>query len=143
MITNLRQAQESDYEPLMNLYNLFVEEDRYSNFNNDSFHKLLNDKNYFIYVLEDQQKLIGFATFSVRFIVRYKQPIAQLEELFVKEEHRNKGLGKKLINQVADKARELDCYRLYIESHIDRTTAHAVYEKLGFSKDGYYFKINF
>ena len=136
---NIRTARNSDYKELMQLYNGFVGEDRYSKHNKDSFKKVSKSKNNFIYVVEENKKLIGFATFSIRLVIRYPKPIAELDELFVLPGYRKKGVGKLLMNKILSKAKELNCYRLFIESHYDHKAAHKLYEKLNFTNYGYHF----
>lgn len=136
---NIRLVMEADYAELMVLYNGFVGEDRYSKHDNDSFKKVLNNPNNFVFVAEDNKNLVGFVAFSVRDVVRYPKPIAELDELFVSPTWRQKGLGKQLMQQVEDKAKELQCHRLYIESHYDHKAAHKLYESLGFKNYGYHF----
>ena len=135
----IRSVKESDYKNLMQLYNGFVGEDRYSKYNNDSFSKVIKSKNNFIYVAEENKQLIGFVSFSVRLVVRYAKPIAELDELFVLPEYRGKGIGKSLMNKILDKAKELNCYRLFIETHYNHKAAHKLYEKLSFTNYGYHF----
>ncbi len=137
---NIRLAKLSDYDKLMDLYNLFVKTDKYLNPNNDSFKSVFENSNSFIYVAEENKKLIGLATMSLRYVVRYAKPILQLEELFVLEEHRKKGIGKKFVEILLEKAKELKCRSIYIESRIELTPAHQFYENLGYKKNGYYFK---
>lgn len=136
---NIRLAQESDYEKVIELYNLFVGSDRYSQHNSDSFKKVLKNNNNFIFVATDTDKIIGFATFSIRDVVRYPKPIAELDELFVSENYRKHGIGKLLMNEIEKKAKELDCYRLFIESHYEHKAAHKFYESLGYTNYGYHF----
>ena len=135
----IRLAQESDYENLMALYNKFVGSDRYSKLNNDSFKKVLANKNNFVFVAEDNSLIIGFATFSVRVVVRYPKPIAELDELFVEVSYRRKGVGKMLMTQILETVKKLGCYRLFIESHYDHKGAHKFYESIGFTNYGYHF----
>lgn len=139
---NIRLAQESDYEEVIGLYNLFLGGDRFSHHDNDSFKKVLKNTHNFIFVATDNNKIIGFITFSIRDVVRYPKPIAELDELFVSENYRKHGVGKLLMNEVEKKAKELDCYRLYIESHYDHKTAHKFYESLGYTNYGYHFVKN-
>lgn len=136
---HIRKAYEADYKGLMQLYNDFVGYDRYSNYDNDSFKKVFVNPNNFIFVAEDNDKLIGFATFSIRNVIRYPKQIAELDELFVLQSYREKGIGKKLMQHVEEKAKELDCYRIFIESHYDHKTAHKFYEGLGYTNYGYHF----
>lgn len=135
----IREAHEKDYGELMNLYNFFVGYERYSKHDQDSFIRVLHNPQNRIFVAEDDGKLIGFATFSIRDVVRYPRPIAELDELFVVESYRKKGIGKKLMDKIEEKAREQECYRLFIESHYDHKTAHSFYERLGFTNNGYHF----
>ena len=120
----IRITQGSDYSELMLLYNGFVGEDRYSNHNNDSFKKVLKSKNNSVYVVEENKKLVGFAAFSVRTVVRYPKPIAELDELYVLPAYRRKGIGQKLMKKILNKAKQLNCYRIFIESHYDHKSAH-------------------
>lgn len=135
----IRLAEQEDYQELMNLYNLFVGEDRYSQHDNDSFNRVLESDNEFIFVAEEQNKLIGFATSSIRNVVRYPKPIAELDELFVHPEYRKHGMGRKLMEIIEEKAKEQNCYLMYIESHYDHKAAHHFYESLGYKNYGYHF----
>jgi len=135
----IREAKKEDYERLMELYNGFVESDRYSKHDNDSFERTLNDRGCHIYVAEENDKTIGFVTFSVRNVVRYPKPIAEGDELYVKPEYRGKGYGKQLMQHILNKAKELNCQRMFLESHYKHETAHKMYESLGFTNYGYHF----
>ena len=135
----IRQAEEADYQKLMSLYNLFVGEDRYSKLDNDSFAKVLKSPNNFIYIAEENKQFVGFVSFSVRLAVRYPKPIAELDELYVLPEFRKKGVGKLLMNQIESKAKELNCYRIFIESHYSHKVAHQFYEKLEYKNYGFHF----
>ncbi len=135
----IREAREADYNELLNLYNTFVGNDRYSKHDNDSFKIVLKDPNNYIFVEEENGKLIGFVTFSIRNVVRYPRPIAELDELFVAQEYRKHGIGKKFMQRVEEVAKERNCYRMFIESHYDHKTAHKFYEGLGYKNYGYHF----
>lgn len=140
----IREAKLSDYEKLMRLYNLFynlpVNDERHLNRDGNSFENILNDQNSFLYVAEINNTLVGFASFSFRFVVRHPQQIAQLEELFILEQYRNRGIGGKFIEILEAKTKKLNCKNIYIESGIDLKIAHQFYKNLGYKKEGYYFK---
>lgn len=136
----IRKAEASDYEQVMQLYNLFIGEDKYSRHDNDSFQKVLASESNYIFVAEEEGKLIGFATCSMRYIIRYPHPVSQLDELFVLAEYRRHGLGKQLVEKVEQTAKENGCSLMYIESGYDRKEAHVFYEKVGYTNNGYYFK---
>ena len=135
----IRPATLEDYVPFMKLMNDFVGEDRYSHLDNDSYKTVIESPTNFIYVAEDEGTLIGLITFSIRNVVRYPQLIAELDELYVVPEYREKGLGKHLMETVEIKAKELNCHRMYIESGIRFKGAHAFYEAIGYKNYGYHF----
>lgn len=136
---NIRKATREDYASLMKLYNEFVGEERYSNHDNDSFIQALKNTNNFVFIAEDNGKLIGFATFTKRIVIRYPKPIAELDELYVVPNMRKKGIGKLLMKKVIEQAKHEKCHRLYIETHFDRKEAHSFYESLKFTQYGYHF----
>ncbi len=135
----IRKAEKKDYQELMNFYNYFVGQDRYSKLDNDSYNYVLANTSNYAYVAEDEGVLIGFATFSVRDVIRYPKLIAELDELFVSFEYRKKGVGKKLMQQVKQQAKNLNCYRMFIESHYNHKAAHSFYKSLGYTNYGYHF----
>ena len=72
----------------------------------------------------------------------HKEPYGFLEDLFVKEEHRKKGIGSLLVKEAIEEAKRLGCYKLIGTSRMERENVHAFYEKLGLKKYGYEFRIN-
>lgn len=63
---NIRRATESDYKELMGLYNAFVGSERYSGLNNDSFAKVLAEPRSFVYVADDDGKLVDYGYHFVK-----------------------------------------------------------------------------
>lgn len=136
----IRLAKESDYKELMNLYGLFLDNrDRFTNLDNDSFSRVLDNPNNAIYVAEDSGKLIGFATLSVRNVIRYPKPIGELDELFVSEEYRKQGVAKQLMEKIETAARENNCCRMFIDSRFESEASHNLYVTIGYTKFGYNF----
>lgn len=135
----IRKAELEDYAQIMSLFNQFVGSDRYSKNDNDSFGKVLRSSNNYVFVAQDNDSLIGFVTFSVRNVIRYPKPIAELDELFVSPKYRKIGLGRQLVKKTEQLAKELNCYRVYVESHYDHKEAHKFYETLGYKNYGFHF----
>lgn len=140
MIITIREAKQEDYEELMKLYDEFIEKTSYLKHDNNSFKQVLAEPTSKVHVAVGDSKLIGFILFSTRFVVRFPKKIMQVDELFVTEEFRKHGVGQRLIEVAEEKARDLDCFHIYIESSMDRAGAHKFYEKLGYENRGYYFK---
>lgn len=136
---NIRLAKAKDYREVIDLYGIFVGDDRYQQPNSDSFNKVVGSKSGYMYVAEAEKRIVGYATFSIRYVVRYPEPIAELDELFVTDAYRRHGTGKLLMDAIMQKAKALGCCRIYIESHYKHEGAHKFYEKLGFTNYGYHF----
>jgi len=80
---------------------------------------------------EDDGKPVGFALFFHNYSTFLAQPGLYLEDLYVPESHRGKGIGKSLLVQLAKIAVERNCGRLewaVLDWNVD---AIGFYEKLG------------
>lgn len=135
----IRRAVPEDYKALMALYADFLERD-FSKPGNDSFQKVLASKTNYILVAEDDSRLAGFITASVRPIVRYVRPIMQVDELYVDPDFREHGVGRQLIQGIESLGADNNCHAIYIESGQEYTVAHKFYERNSYQKVGYYFK---
>jgi GNAT superfamily N-acetyltransferase len=88
----------------------------------------------FEYILE--RKIIGRALLFLIYNDLYPKPYGLLEDVFVEEKYRGKGIGKELVQRVIEKAKELGCYKLIATSRFERENVHRLYENLGFKKMG-------
>ncbi len=73
---------------------------------------------------------VGFSTFSAR-------PVINIHDLHVAATHQRRGLGRRLLQAVEDKARALGCSKLTLEVQEHNRAALALYGRLGFG-DGRY-----
>ena len=137
---NIRDATIADYEPVMELYNLFVKEKRFKNADDDSFNEVIHEASAYLWVAEFENEIIGFIAFSVRSVVRKPRPILEVDELFVNPLHRRKGVAKKFFINMEKLAKQNNYYMISIESDLDRKDAHVFYESMGYEKAGYSFK---
>jgi len=90
----------------------------------------------------ENQKEIARATLYILSNDLHKEPFGLLEDLFVSEEERGKGIATDLIKQVILKAKENSCYKLIATSRYEREHVHNIYKKLGFKDYGKEFRIN-
>ena len=73
----------------------------------------------------------------------HERPLGLLEDLFVVERFRSKGLGKQMVQAVIEEAKKRNCYKLIGTSRFSRENVHQFYEKSGFYKRGYEFRMDF
>jgi aminoglycoside 6'-N-acetyltransferase I len=61
-------------------------------------------------------------------------PVAFLEGIFVRPDHRGCGLGRQLVGAVRGWARELNCAELGSDAALDNTASHAFHAAAGFEE---------
>ncbi|MGK7950480.1 MAG: GNAT family N-acetyltransferase [Xenococcaceae cyanobacterium] len=72
----------------------------------------------------------------------HDRPFALMEDVYVDESYRGKGIGSKLVNRVIEIAKEANCYKLIATSRTSRPLVHQLYQRLGFSQYGLEFRID-
>jgi GNAT superfamily N-acetyltransferase len=70
----------------------------------------------------------GFSTFAAR-------PLINVHDLAVLPEHRGRGVGRALLEEVARHARQAGCCRLTLEVQHGNASARGLYESVGFQQD--------
>lgn len=72
----------------------------------------------------------------------HKEPYGLLEDLFVKELYRKKGIGSALVTEAVGECKRLGCYKVIGTSRMARKEVHRFYEHLGLKKYGYEFRLD-
>ena len=79
---------------------------------------------------DDQDQFHGFATWLFHPSTWSLQPYCYLEDLFVGPAARGGGLGRRLIEDVAARAKSEGCGRLYWVTQETNATARALYDRV-------------
>jgi len=66
-----------------------------------------------------------------------------LSDVRMEPDHRGKGVGTELIQKTLNAAKEAGCYKVLADSRFGREHVHKLYEKFGFTKHGYEFRMEF
>lgn len=103
--------------------------------------KIGDEKNYFIVGLENNN-IVGFLSLVIDFQLHHIDKVATVEELIVSSKYRNNGVGKMLLENAVNYAKESKCDVIELTSGFSRESAHRFYEKNGFIKGSYKFKKN-
>jgi GNAT superfamily N-acetyltransferase len=98
--------------------------------------------NGIILFIEDGGKEVAHAYLYILKNI-HDQPFGFMEDVFVNENFRSKGLGTKLIEELIKAAKQNDCYKLIGTSRYERLKVHELYSKLGFKDWGKEFRIDF
>jgi GNAT superfamily N-acetyltransferase len=130
-------ADIKDATALSNLFEELVGEKTNLSKMKENLSFIISNKDYYILCAKDENnKLLG----SVMGIVCADicgdcQPFMVLENMIVSENARGKGIGRKLVEQLEEYAKQRNCTYIMLVSLIKRKGAHKFYESLGFGLD--------
>lgn len=93
--------------------------------------------------MEDCGQEIGHAYLYILKNDLHEKPFGLMEDVFVEEEYRSRGLGSKLIEELIKAAKQNNCYKLIGTSRNERPKVHALYSRLGFKDWGKEFRMDF
>jgi len=100
---------------------------------NSFFDKKINDENYIIFVCLVKEEIVGYISGYIDSDNKIKKEIeVNVESLYICEEHRNKGIGSRLINEFISVCKKLNIRYISIDNFIENDCAKYLYEKLGF-----------
>lgn len=97
-----------------------------------TFHGQLKSSMYTCYVYEEDGTIMGMANIRIESQLHHERKVCEIMELYVKEEFRNRKIGKQLLDKVKEKAREEDCERVELSSSNWRKDSHRFYMDNGF-----------
>jgi len=99
------------------------------------FSKRINDKEVFLYFLENNGKILGYLDFNIW--KKLHTPTSYLNDLVIKEGFRGKGYGKKLTKWFISFSKKKCVKRIGLGIRIENKRALRLYKKLGFEIIGY------
>lgn len=73
----------------------------------------------------------------------HEEPYGLLEDVYVEEEYRGKGIGTDIVEEIIQEAKDQGCYKLIGTSRDSRPQVHEWYERLGFDNYGREFRMDF
>jgi glucosamine-phosphate N-acetyltransferase len=96
--------------------------------------KLINSQNAHIFaaILEKEKKIIGTSTILIeqKFIHNGKK-VGHIEDVVILKGYENNGIGKELIKNLVNYAKEKECYKVILDCNEEKIP---FYEKCGFKK---------
>jgi len=107
------------------------------------FEEIISRKDTLIFVAEDNEKLVGLATFYLLPNMRHGWHRGHVEDFVISEKMRGKGVGTQLFNTIKQYCKEKNIKVIKLDSGVDLTEAHRFYEKSGgkFTEKMYRFDI--
>ncbi len=99
----------------------------------------LNNANHIYLVAEENNVVIGFLSCHGQILLHHNGLAFEIQEVFVDKEHRNRGVGKLLLEKLEKELKPFDPKVLEVTSNKQRTGAHTFYEQNGFVRSHYKF----
>ncbi|WP_336041346.1 GNAT family N-acetyltransferase [Acinetobacter dispersus] len=130
----LRALEQQDYQNWLLLwqgYQAFYKVEIDHKVTEKTFSRLLDpNEDMYCLVVGDQDTLIGFVHFIFHRSTWTAGDYCYLQDLFVNQHSRIKGLGRKLIEAVYQKAAERECSRVYWLTHETNYQARMLYDSM-------------
>ncbi|ENW93260.1 GNAT family N-acetyltransferase [Acinetobacter dispersus] len=130
----LRALEQQDYQNWLLLwqgYQAFYKVEIDHKVTEKTFSRLLDpNEDMYCLVVGDQDTLIGFVHFIFHRSTWTTGDYSYLQDLFVDQHSRIKGLGRKLIEAVYQKAAERECSRVYWLTHETNYQARMLYDSM-------------
>lgn len=99
----------------------------------NTFNELISDSPYTkAYIAEFNNEVAGYIMISITYSNEAGGIAILLEEIYIRDEFQNKGIGTELINFIKQEYPDAKRFRLEVES--DNIGAVKLYKKLGFKK---------
>ncbi len=92
---------------------------------------------------EEDGRILGWVYLYILRNDLHQQPFGYLENLYVNESSRSRGIGSEILFQAITEAKERKCYKLIGTSRHDNQRAHKFYDKHGFKNFGSEFRLDF
>lgn len=97
----------------------------------------------FKFIAEENGVAVGRVFLYLLYNDLHEEPFALLEDVFVDTEYRGKGIGGQLVEAALAEAKNQGCYKAICTSRTAKSELHGWYEKKGFMKHGFEFRIDF
>ena len=88
-------------------------------------------------------KEAGKAFLYILFNDLHKKPFGFLEDVYIDENLRGRGIGTQLLNEIIEEAKKNECYKIVATSRHSRPKVHKLYKRLSFKNQGIEFRLDF
>lgn len=108
-------------------------------FNINAFENIFNhnikDENVLYYLAESHEReALGFISCHIQNLLHHCGKVAEIQELFVRQENRAEGIGQALVKFVEQELIALNCISFEVTAQNKRLQTHDFYKKMGFEQ---------
>lgn len=105
------------------------------------YNDFLSDNNSYGILLIKDDKVVGVLIGRIINRLVKNKNILFIDDLIVDNNYRGNGIGNSLLKEAITYAKDNDCETVELTSYLSNTSSHRLYEKVGFSKKHYKFKL--
>ncbi len=146
MEAHMREATTADLPAILELYRQLGQDDgRVLDLEaaRRIFARIHTCPEYRLHVAQMGEQVVGvFGLLIMDNLGHLGAPSAIVEDVVVAEGLRGQGLGGMMMAHAAVLARQRGCYKIMLSSNRAREAAHRFYERLGFARHGYSFRLD-
>lgn len=136
MKIDMQQASVQDLHqilPLVRAYHAFEQVDSTATERKSAVERLLQNPDFGgIWLVYCDQALAGYIALCRGFSIEFNGFDAFVDEFFLREEYRGKGVGTQVLQAIRATARQLEINALHLEVARDNHAAQRLYRKAGF-----------
>ena len=103
-------------------------------------HALSSENQKYLCAVENN-KVIGFGSLIIKNNLWQEGNLGHIDELVVDTDFRGRGVGRQLLSQLIQLAKERKCRRVELDTAFHRKEAHRFYEQQGFENRAYLFSM--
>jgi ribosomal protein S18 acetylase RimI-like enzyme len=133
-IVRAKLADAADLHPLVEKYRAFYKQPENEKTLGYLKSRLENDE-AIVFIARDDAVAVGFTMLYPTFSTVSLSAVWLLNDLYVEESHRGKGIASKLMETAENAARETGATRVFLRTANDNTTAQSLYEGRGYIQD--------
>ena len=138
MDIHFRVAQENDVVILLELIREFYVVDRHvfdAERTRVALEGLMCDPAFgYVWLIEADGEAIGYVALTLGYSLEYFGRDAFIDEIYIRENYRGRGIGGRTLQFVEVQARRLGVHALHLEVERENEQAHALYGKQGFEE---------
>lgn len=86
-----------------------------------------------IWLVRVEGEIAGYIALCFSYSIEFAGKDAFVDEFFIEERHRGRGLGRRVLERIVEEARALGVQALHLEVARTNQRARALYESLGFA----------
>lgn len=130
---NIRKVEKQDvdfvYKAICELENEVLDFEVFERIFNEN---ISNSKNLYL-IAENESEGLGFISFHTQNLLHHCGLVGEIQEFFIHQKHRGKGVGRLLINEIKNFAEQHNLKSIEVTTNKKRVENVAIYENLGFT----------